>query len=521
MDESKNGETIKEKSELNLRSKMPQESEIKKTISSEVAEESKKEQLEELEKKLSGFLALDDENRIQDVLNEVVGRELEKGDLGRVLELLEEKAGSLINRIANKLLEKYKGKEIYISNVLEDPTSFNEMVNDSMDLIESEVAEEVKNCYNELQVRRELKMNPRGADSQKNSDGSGNRKVVFLMERRKGREGEKMTVNKSRETLEQKEMKEKIRRAIQEVVRESIARVESLLKKEKKKGVQGLDEEKVKNGMKKAESVVLENIDGYADLIFQFLKDKQESSYIDQLMHLEARRLVAEVFRSDREIRKILPETDFSKIKPKRFLGGKAESKAKKKESIISGLSEESRVGNLEEIIKESPTLAPIETEETNWNSANQQDQVDLSEEEMTRYQSLEERAGIKELETQLKKKQEKIKSTEKEIQRNKDIFSALLKVLKEIARGRHFDLDYFREYFLNPLIWEDYFEEMEKRKKEEIMTDSGDDLRNYKEEFIEEIKGYADRAGYNEEEKKLIERYFRSRLLLESFLRK
>jgi glutamyl-tRNA reductase len=129
-------------------------------ISSEIGEKDKnKEEIikKQLEKKLEDFLALGEEDRIQDVLEEVIGNKLEKEDLEKVMVLLRGKEGGLISRIAGKLIEKY-GEEP-LSRILRAVSGFDEMVNDSMELIESEVAKEVKNCYNELQRKGELKMN--------------------------------------------------------------------------------------------------------------------------------------------------------------------------------------------------------------------------------------------------------------------------------------------------------------------------------------------------------------------------
>jgi len=491
-------------------------------ISSEIEEKDKNKEekiKEQLEKKLEDFLALGEEDRIQDVLEEVIGNKLEKEDLEKVMVLLGGKEGGLISRIAGKLIEKY-GEES-LSRILRDVSGFDEMVNDSMELIESEVAKEVKNCYNELQRKGELKMNLREVSfsSQENPEGSG--KVIFLTEKMKGRKEEKMTVDKSRETPEQKEMKEKIREAIQEAVEENIARIESLLKKEKSKGVTELDEEKVKSETEKVKGIILKNLDGHADLMFQFLKDNQKSPYIDQLMRLEARRVVANVFGENQEIGKILPKTDFSKIRPRRFLGkGAGDDKEEEKNPIVSEPSGIPEVENFSGMIEESQ--ASIKEEEKNLSLADQKDSIDLSEEEMLIYKRLREKAGVEEISSRLTREYEKRGFSRRKIkiQVMKDL-SRLVNSLKEIAKQKEFDLDYFEKYFLDAGVWEDYFKEIEKRKREGKMSDEKGDLESYNKEFITEIRDYAiGRAGYNEKETRLIEKYFESRLLLENFLK-
>ena len=490
-------------------------------ISSEIEEKDKNKEekiKEQLEKKLEDFLALGEEDRIQDVLEEVIGNKLEKEDLEKVMVFLRGKEGGLISRIASKLIEKY-GEEP-LSRILRAVSGFDEMVNDSMELIESEVAKEVKNCYNELQRKGELKMNLREVSfsSQENPEGSG--KVIFLTEKMKGRKEEKMKVDKSRETPEQKEMKEKIREAIQEAVEENIARIESLLKKEKSKGVTELDEEKVKSETEKVKGIILKNLDGHADLMFQFLKDNQESPYIDQLMRLEARRVVANVFGENQEIGKILPKTDFSKIRPRRFSGKEAKDKEKKKKTIVSEPSESPEAENFSGMIEES--RASIEEEKKDLSLADQKDSIDLSEEEILVYKELREKAGVEEISSRLTREYKKRGFSRRKIkiQVMRDL-SRLVNSLKEIAKQKEFDLDYFEKYFLDVGIWEDYFEEMEKRKREGKMSDEKGDLESYNKEFLTEIRDYAiGRAGYNEKETRLIEKYFESRLLLENFLK-
>jgi hypothetical protein len=344
--------------------------------------------------------------------------------------------------------------------------------------------------------------------------------VIFLTEKMKGRKEEKMTVDKSRETPEQKEMKEKIREAIQEAVEENIARIESLLKKEKSKGVTELDEEKVKSETEKVKGIILKNLDGHADLMFQFLKDNQESPYIDQLMRLEARRVVANVFGENQEIGKILPKTDFSKIRPRRFSGKEAKDKEKKKKTIVSEPSESPEAENFSGMIEES--RASIEEEKKDLSLADQKDSIDLSEEEILVYKRLREKAGVEEISSRLTREYEKRGFSRRKIkiQVMRDL-SRLVNSLKEIAKQKEFDLGYFEKYFLDAGIWEDYFEEMEKRKREGKMSDENGDLESYNKEFLTEIRDYAiGRAGYNEKETRLIEKYFESRLLLENFLK-
>lgn len=143
---------------------------------------------------------------------------------------------------------------------------------------------------------------------------------------------------------------------------------------------------------------------------------------------------------------------------------------------------------------------------------------IKLNAEQTKKIIELKDRAGYDKLWDSLEKK---YKNTGQDVRRIDRIRASKINdVLKEIvtfdAKDENFNFDYFGQYFLNPEVLKKYWEEMQKRNVVNKKKERGE----LKEEYIKELKGYAEEAGFGEQGTSLIVKYFNSRLSLEHSLR-
>ncbi len=288
---------------------------------------------EKLEEHLTEVLGINNSERIRDVLKEE-GCKPSRKDLGKVVELLIQNSHKIIGEISDILIAKYKEREISIDEYL-DAGAFNDLVNDSVDIIEGKVGEFAKKYY--LEVRQEKKPE---------------------MIREEAVLPAKLGIDKSRETPEQKELKEKIKMAIREAVDYTLDRIDAEIAGiEEKSGAlinAGIDEKKLVKEREKIKNHILNNLlEGFAVSILRYLGSDYQNQHAAQAMITEARRMVGTEFGKSEALKKVMPkekiprgrmppeiayqEIDFSKytgLLAERLIGRAENTKGREREGI-------------------------------------------------------------------------------------------------------------------------------------------------------------------------------------------
>ena len=170
-----------------------------------------------------------------------------------------------------------------------------------------------------------------------------------------------LKVDKSGENLEQKELRKKIRQLIEEAVEENVAKIDSLAKETKNLEV---DKTELEQEKKKIKKQILENLDGHTGLILQYLGNDYKNPDADQMIRIEARRMVVNAFARSQEMGKILPRGKISReVDLKEITPAVSVERTPRVETARSGEIEINKdIMNIENIKREKDISSPDKT---------------------------------------------------------------------------------------------------------------------------------------------------------------
>jgi len=257
---------------------------------------------QKLQREIGGIIALENENRVADVL-EKIGCHVTKKDVKKIIERLNQSAESINGKIADLLIEKNGSEKV--DTALKIENGFLYIFNETADEIEEIVGDEAKKYYH--QVLEEKKS--RGSLT---PDQQGNGIIVeqSLSEGRKTPVGHALLeMDKSGDNSERKEARKMIYEKLQDAVKEMVERINAAITQtEDRETKKKLQREKIK--IKKE---VLKNIEAFVGPMLQYLMDNLKNQQKEQLIVVEARRIVANAFTNSELLRQILPNGKISR----------------------------------------------------------------------------------------------------------------------------------------------------------------------------------------------------------------
>jgi hypothetical protein len=271
--------------------------------------------LGKLREKIKEHLAVEDEGRVKEVL-EGIGCKATKKDLEKVVALFKQNLEELTDKIAEKLFKKYDKDEKYISELL-DADLFHEIVNDSMAEIEKEVNDAAKNYYQQVWSEKKSKgrLTPAQQDNgHKLTEDLGGEKTVQPINNEKLSDAGRLTIDRSGDNAEQKELRKKISELFRKNVEETVEKIGTNLANIKSNpdgsAGQEIDEERLNRDKERISQQLLENLDAHAGLILNVFRNDLKDELLDQYIRIEIGRTVGNSFGNSKEIAKVLPKDE-------------------------------------------------------------------------------------------------------------------------------------------------------------------------------------------------------------------
>lgn len=339
------------------------------------------------------------------------------------------------------------------------------------------------------------------------SSVSGNEEKKVVLSSKK-----EIEIDKSGENKEQKDLREKIKKALEEAVRETVARINSVAEKENP-----AFQQRIFNDLERIEKQIRDNIDGYSRIILRYLKNEIQNPRIGEMMRIEARRMVANSFANSHEIRKLLPKGKISREISKMGRGAEfstTDEQNKGKNMVLkdTGKSETEKIEKegIESKKAEVPIAATAvhsgaEIAENRTNDGEKlKRRVELTEEQKRLFEELSEKFPFQKIEDNMGKNIEglseedmKDKMADWKVSLEK-VRKALMDIAVNFSRA---DVEYFRDNFMDQIL--DYFlSEVKKMKGTE-------NTRKFKTETMKNIRDLFSKKGFSKEETEIFENYF------------